>query len=197
MRDFNTRIIKRKSPLRRLTWLIALIITSLVAPLSAFAAVISAEDKLKAAFVYKLTRFVTWPPSYSSGSTEHFSFCILGDNIFGDALEPLRSRSLKQLPIEINYYSQSEEVAESCHVVYITASKSAFIDNIIERFKDKPMLTISDIANFSEYGGIIELVRGPDNISFRINLNAARKADLSIAAPLLEISTITSDTKND
>ena len=141
----------------------------------------TAEYKLKAALLYKLTRFVT---------TSNFAICVLGENVFADALEPLRKREVKNHPIEIFYFSQSEDINQSCQLIFISDSKKAFIRQIIQRLNNEATLTLSDSSEFAANGGMIEFVQGERNIGFKINSAKAKQAGLSIAAPLLELAEI-------
>ncbi|MCA6127618.1 hypothetical protein AI19_13645 [Thalassolituus oleivorans 4BN06-13] len=148
----------------------------------------TAEYKLKAALLYKLTRFVTWPEQ--EVKTSNFAICVLGENVFADALEPLRKREVKNHPIEIFYFSQSEDINQSCQLIFISDSKKAFIRQIIQRLNDEATLTLSDSSEFAANGGMIEFVQGERNIGFKINSAKAKQAGLSIAAPLLELAEI-------
>tara|TARA_R110001583_G_scaffold195470_1_gene374008 strand:- start:3753 stop:4352 length:600 start_codon:yes stop_codon:yes gene_type:complete len=148
----------------------------------------TAEYKLKAALLYKLTRFVTWPEQ--EVKTNSFAICVLGENVFGDALEPLRKREVKGHPIQIFYFSQSEDINKACQLIFISDSKKAFIRQIIQRLNSEATLTLSDSSEFAVNGGMIEFVQGERNIGFKINSAKAKQAGLSIAAPLLELAEI-------
>jgi hypothetical protein len=157
---------------------------------------ITPEYKLKAALLYKLNRFIEWPPTSLENSNNTFSFCILGTNRFGDILESLRKRSIKDLPVEINYYAQSDEVLlGSCQILFISDSKRAFITDILKKLKSSPTLTISDMHNFANSGGMIEFTQGEEKIGFIINLESARLSGISIAAPLLQMSDVIGEKK--
>jgi hypothetical protein len=157
---------------------------------------IAAEYKLKAALLFKLNRFVEWPLEPANKSKSTFSICILGDNAFGDILEPLRKRLIKDRPVEINYYALSNQIVKSdCHMLFIHKSKRAFIADILKSINNRPILTVSDINNFADKGGMIEFAQGEKNIGFTINLESARLAELSISAPLLQISNVIGGTR--
>ncbi len=144
------------------------------------------EYKLKAALLYKLTRFIEWPQS----DNKRFSICVLGEDVFGKALDSLRTRKVKGLPIEVTNYRYSDAITKSCQILFITESKQIFLKNILNRFHNKATLTISDIEDFAEQGGMIEFTRGMKKIGFTINLKQAKQGQLSIAAPLLQLATV-------
>ena len=160
---------------------------------------VTAEYKLKAALIFKLTHFITWPsqPVMTNTSSENvFSICVLGVNPFGKILEPLRQREANGSSIQINYYEQSEDVNQTCQLIFITDSKRAFIKPILSRFKSKGTLTLSDIPGFAAQGGMIELAQGKATLGFIINPEQAKHAGLSIAAPLLNLADIVDSSRS-
>jgi hypothetical protein len=152
------------------------------------AGLVSSEYKLKAALIYKLTRFVEWPAS--SGGGDNFGICLLGRDDFGRALDALETRKVDDKPIRIQRLVQSEAVDRSCQILFISESKRPFLRSILHSLAHLPILTIGDVERFAEKGGMIEFTRGRKRIGFRINLQQANRAGLKIAAPLLELATI-------
>ena len=51
-----------------------------------------------------------------------------------------------------------------------------------------PVLTVSDIDNFAERGGVIGLTIVGDNIRFQVNRGAALTKGLRLSSSLLEIA---------
>ncbi len=149
----------------------------------------SPEYKLKAALLYKLTKFIDWPQSGKQAQTE-FNICVLGDKDFADALEPLTRRKVSTQSIAIHYFTRSDAINQQCHILYITDSRRAFLDNILGSINRQGCLTVSDIRDFAEKGGVIELTQGKNKFGFKINLSQAKQAEITLAAPLLELSTV-------
>ncbi|HID46257.1 MAG TPA: YfiR family protein [Chromatiaceae bacterium] len=149
----------------------------------------SAEYKLKAALIYKLTGFIEWPKSSLKG--RKFGICVLGRDDFGDALDALEARRVGNQTIHVRRFVQSEAVdAASCQILFVSESKRPFLRTILHSLAHYPILTIGDVKQFAESGGMIEFVRGYKRIGFKINLQQASKAGLKISAPLLDLSTI-------
>ncbi len=146
------------------------------------------EYKLKAALLFKLTRFVSWPEMDSDDS--EFNICVLGDNVFGNTLEPLRDRQANQKTINIEYFDQSADIDTFCDLLFIEESKEPFLSSILERFRTQGVLTISDIRGFAEMGGIVELTLVNSKVGFKVNRSSAKAAELSLAAPLLQLAII-------
>ncbi len=177
--------------LRRLWPLVFMLLGNLMCTQSSGAAdAVASEYKVKAALLYKLTHFVEWPESSPATTTREFGICVLGENVFGDILEPLRGRRLKGLSIKVDYYLQSNEVSQTCNLLFISQSKRAFLKDILNSVAGAAVLTISDINDFASQGGMIEFRQEKDSIGFSINLEQARRTGLTIAAPLLQMANV-------
>ncbi|WP_456406906.1 YfiR family protein [Thiolapillus sp.] len=152
---------------------------------------VSSEYRLKAALLYKLTRFVEWPATSGARPTS-FNICLLGRDDFGGSLDDLSERQVNNAPITIYRFTHSTGIDKPCQLLYISDSKQAFMTSIIHSLGTQPVLTISDAPRFAENGGMIQFVALKKRIGFKINLDKAQAAGLRIAAPLLELSTVIS-----
>lgn len=176
-------------------WLCLLLLFATL-PFQATAAgpAISAEYKLKAALIYKLTRFVEWPATVSSKLHNNFGICLLGRDDFGRELDLLEGRMVGDATISIHRFNQSESIGTQCQLVFISGSKQAFLRPILRSLGQNPILTIGDSVGFAEKGGMIQLTRDGKRIVFSINLQRANISGLKIAAPLLRLATIVGQT---
>ncbi len=153
----------------------------------------ASEYALKAALIYKLTRFVRWPDGRDRRPDDTFGVCLLGRDDFGPALDALEGRTVNGLPITIHRFSQSREINRNCQMLFISDSKKAFVGPITGTLADQAVLTIGDCSGFAERGGMIQFVRHGRRVGFRINLHRAQEAGLKVAAPLLQLATIVKD----
>jgi len=151
------------------------------------------EYKVKAAYLYNFTKFVSWPESALSASNKSsLNICILGKDPFGHAIDLLSNKEAKGHAVVVEYIDDIGSGMQ-CHVVYISKSKEKDIDLIIEQLSRKNILTVSDIDGFAVKGGCISLsvIRG--KVRFNVNLKAAYNADLKISAKLLELAKVVVD----
>lgn len=151
---------------------------------------VSSEYQIKAALIYKLTKFVKWPEATDSNASRTFKICILGRDDFGKAIDDLENRNVDGRAIKIHRFEHSDTVDKACRVLFVSDSKRAFLTSILKGFDELPILTIGDSSDFAVKGGMIELTSVGKRIGFKINLNKAKSAELIIAAPLLELATI-------
>jgi hypothetical protein len=148
------------------------------------------EYQLKAALIYKLTKFIEWPEAAEGRALESFGICLLGDDLFGDSLDALAKRKAKDMPIMIYRHAHSEAIDQRCQILFISDSKQAFLGSILQSLQGRPILTLGDMQGFAERGGILQFTRGKKRIGFLINLESAKQSQLTIAAPLLDLATV-------
>lgn len=148
--------------------------------------VTSREYEVKAALLYKLGKFATWP---NQGS-EAFSLCVYGDNPFGALLGQLESRRIKDRPIVVHYQHQLDSYVNRCNIVFVSQSATTQLNALLSHIAGTPVLSISDIPGFAELGGMIELSSANNRIQFRINLRSAKQAQIRLASTLLELASV-------
>lgn len=166
------------------------------------------EYTLKAALLFKLTKFVSWPAKEAeevvNAEQDHdvegddaapiqpdpaFNLCVVGADPFGAALDPLSERQVGQRLIALHRIAATDPVAH-CQLVFVNEFRGDRLTSVLNRINNMPILTVSDIDGFAELGGMIEITRQRKRLGFRINISAVRAAGLTIAAPLLELATV-------
>jgi hypothetical protein len=147
------------------------------------------EYEVKAALIYKITKFVSWPDHALSEGQATFNICILGNDPFSGSLETIKSRKTQGRLVSIERYNLSSEI-KNCQIVYINETKRGFLKTILKDVHNASVLSISDMKNFAKEGGIIEISYQNNALKFIININSAQQARIKIAAPLLELSEI-------
>lgn len=162
---------------------------AILAWLSAISPANGADDleyKIKAAYLYNFTKFISWPTPPSST----FNLCLVGNDPFQDALDSLEHKKALDKPIRIFRYDQAKQVKD-CHIIYFDNPSSA--SNIGQ---SNALLVASlnpdggDQAFFSQAGGMIGFALEQDKVKLRINLKALKQSGLSISAKLIEVSTL-------
>ncbi len=148
------------------------------------------EYKVKAAYLYNFTKFITWPDNALSVlNKENLNICILGKDPFGRKIDLLSNKVAKGHIVIIKYMDQFK-TDKKCHVVYISKSKEKNVISIIEELSRKNILTVSDIDGFAFKGGCISLGVFRGKVRFNVNLKATYNADLKVSAKLLELARV-------
>jgi hypothetical protein len=143
------------------------------------------EYQLKAVFLFNFSQFVEWPAAALPRDSEPFIIGVLGKDPFGAALDDVvRTEAVNQHPLAIEHYRSVAEI-HNCQILFITAPELAHLDGILTALKDRSILTVADALEPGQHGVMIELVRQDSRIRLRIDLQAARAADLTISSKLL------------
>lgn len=152
------------------------------------------ESQVKAAYLYNFGKFVRWqgtdhPPS--SGSLE---ICILGKDPFGDVLDStVYGESIDGRKIAVRRISRVQE-AVSCNILYISLSEESRLASILSSVQHFAPLTVSDIPNFAQRGGIIAFVAQKGKIRFEVNRLAAEQSHVTLSSELLKVAVKVIDT---
>lgn len=168
------------------------ILCALALSFSLFAQVFREPD-LKALFLYNFPQFVDWPPETFRNAASPLLVGIIGkDRLVARALDDLTrtesSTRRKMTALRIRDVAE----ASNCHIVFIDKSEAGNLKQILAKFQGKPILTVSDSDAFTSQGGMIQFITDlkEKRIRLRINVAAAKAANLSISSKLLKLADI-------
>lgn len=155
-----------------------------------FSAHVSAEidsNRVKANYLYQMTKFIEWPEMSANQST--ILLCILEKDAFQHELQKIHLLPIKERTLHIKHVRQDTELKQ-CNVLYLdkTAPKnyvSSHYDFIIENH----IVTIGETPSFSKDGGIITFNLKDQQLQVEINLQAAEDSKVLISANLVELAT--------
>lgn len=177
------------------SWLLALAIVGAVLPEAAAQSAAAREIQVKAVFLYNFVRFVDWPPRAFPTAEAPLIIGVLGDDPFGGSLDDaVRGETVEQRPLVIRRFRRLEDV-DVCHVLFISRSEAPRLGAIIAGLKGRSILTVSDADEFTRFGGMIRFVTVNNKVRLRINVEAARAAELTISSKLLRPAEIVTTAK--
>jgi hypothetical protein len=142
------------------------------------------EYRVKAAFIYNFARFITWPELPDA----YFNLCVLGSDPLVEQLDALRNKTVHERALRIMHLN-SMTMLDGCQLVYVGRSFMSRLHDVISLLREQPVLTVSDIDDFIDGGGIIGLRLIDNRVRFEINTGAADTASLSISSKLLTLAT--------
>lgn len=147
------------------------------------------EYQIKAVFLYNFTQFISWPAE-TPGQDEPFVIGVAGPNPFGNYLEEtVKGETVQGHPIVIKYFAQITTV-EPCHILFINLTDKSAIKTLTEQAATNHTLTVGDVMNVEKQGGMIRFVTENNKTRLRINLSAAKSADLVISSKLLKLAEV-------
>ncbi len=152
------------------------------------------KTMLKALYTYQFGKFTQWPEKKLNANTQQFQYCILGQSQFSQQMMRIFiGKTIQGLPLSIEVFDSGlapEAVLSKCHVLFISKSERHRLATIFSSLERLPVLTISDIDEFSSQGGMITLTEDQGKIRFQINPEAIQLAHVSISSKIMELAEI-------
>ena len=157
-------------------------------PISAEAGKNYDENQLKAAISYKVAKFVTWPEDAFNADGAPFVICVFAEDDVVEGFDSLEGQTIEGRTIQLTT-PQSGQACQEGHLFYFSERHIKKFDQILPEFKDRPVLTISDMKNFSSQEGMITLINRGNKTRLIINLSSAFQARLKISSKLNVLAT--------
>ena len=150
----------------------------------------SSEYKLKAAYLCRVVDFIDWPAASFSNQDSPLVIGVLGHDPFGASLDEVAEGQMsKGHPLKIRRLDSLTEVSQ-CQAVFICSSEASKLHGDLHDLSGRPILTVSDISNFAERGGVLMFYTEANKVRFRINLDASKADNLSISSRLLQLAEV-------
>jgi hypothetical protein len=181
----------RRIPLARVIWRAALALGwLLVGAAGALGENPKPTDyQVKAAYLYNFGRFVEWPANATSKG-DFFTVCILGKDPFGAVLDKaLAGETIGGKSVVARRISTPQE-SGNCQILFLSSTEESRLNKIIEAMEKEAVLTVSDMPEFSEHGGMVQFVVEGKRVRFEVNLTAAQNAGLTLRSELLRVATV-------
>lgn len=145
----------------------------------------SIEYKIKAAFLYKFSAYVSWPPVAFNSPSDPFSICIAESNeLFKSTLEKVvNGETVYGRPVIIRQINKHEP-ENSCQILYIGNDNNQRTPEAFDTSRFNQALTVSDNPSQS----VIEFFISDNRVRFNIDDEAAAKKGLVISSKLLSLA---------
>jgi hypothetical protein len=171
----------------RLSRLVAPVLMAAALALPAPAGAQPSEAAVKAAFLPRFARYVTWPNAAAPSGSEPFVLCVIGGDPFGSALDTAaQSQSIDGRRITVRRLS-SANGAGGCNIAFVEGGRGQPVGQILAALAGKPVLTVTDAGNGGPRGMIhFTLVDG--RVRFFIDEAQAASRGLSISSRLLALA---------
>lgn len=180
-----------RSPVMKLAAFLAFsVLFCLQSPSCADAARPAQEYHVKAVFLFNLIHFVEWPANIPT--TDAFTIAIFGNDPFGEVLDKtIIGERKNNKPIRIKRFQSLDEIVKGyCDMLFISADALPRWDDLREKLKDQPTLTVADSKGFTQQGGMINLVRQGSKIKVEISRAAVDKPGFSVSSKLLSLANL-------
>ncbi len=145
------------------------------------------QYEVEAAYLFNFGKFVVWPGTTHT-SQAPFLICVLGDDPFGPVLDrTIAGETVGGRPVRDKRIARPQD-ATGCSILYISSSESARLSNILPAIHEASVLTVSDIPDFVQRGGMIQFVLRDGRVRFEVNLSSTQSNGLSMSSELLKVA---------
>lgn len=145
------------------------------------------EDQVKAAILYKLSRFIQWPGKVR---TNTLTICMLGQDPLNSYASSLKGRKSMNQTIDVRILTAFDDTAALCNLLFVNEGAGNQFEHVLKSLNNTPVLTVSDIRNFAQQGGMIELAKEGNRIAFILNLSATRTAGIVVSSQLMKLARV-------
>lgn len=146
------------------------------------------EYQVKAAYLANFGKFVAWPGYVASAANEAFKVCVLGEDPFGADLDAaVAGETIGRAHIAIKRISRPQDAVD-CRILFVSSSEASQWKEILAVLRTSSVLTVSDMPQFVERGGIIQFLLEGNRVRFDINLAATERAGLNVSSELLKLA---------
>jgi hypothetical protein len=153
-------------------------------------AAVSKEYQVKAAFLFRFAQFVEWPESAFADERSPICIGVLGDDPFGSSLEEMVSgESVGRRSFVVRRFREPEEIG-ACHLLFVGRSEERRLPEVFAHLRSAGVLSVSDIEDFAQLGGVIRFYLDGSRVRFEINSEEAAREGLRISAQLLDLGRI-------
>lgn len=148
------------------------------------------EYQVKAAFLFNLTNFVSWPESSFNNDESPFIVTILGNNPFGGNLQ--RLLDAEEISGRKIILKQIDSIMEltATHLLYINPRLQRKMPGILEQTQIPGLLLVSDYPGFCETGGTVNLLINKKRVQLEINKTTATQNQLKFSSKILRLATL-------
>jgi len=144
------------------------------------------ETSVKAAFLPRFARYVTWPPNAVPSATAPFVLCVIGSDPFGGSLDQAaRSQSVDGRRVVVRRMATAAQ-SGGCHVAFI-GDGSSQAGQVLAAIGRRPVLTVTDARNGGQRG-IIHFAVVSGRVRFFIDQAAAQQRGLTVSSRLLALA---------
>ena len=144
------------------------------------------EYQVKAAFILNFARFVDWPGD-AFGDGGSLVVGVVGDDPFRGALDQLSGDSVNGRRLVVKRLRSTDNL-RACQILFVSSSERNRLGKIMESVRGASVLTIGEVPQFNQIGGVIRFIVQDNKVRFEINTNAAGQARLRISSKLLALS---------
>lgn len=123
------------------------------------------QDMFKSLFIYNFTKSIDWPADYQQGD---FVVAVVGKDGVADELQKLATtKKINTQNLQVVQLNNISDVPKA-HIIYVSASKSGSLASIVNYYKNKPTLVVTQKEKACSEGAGINFILVDGKLKFEI-----------------------------
>ena len=164
------------------------------------------EIEVEAAYLVNFLRYTEWPAGSFESADAPLVIAVVGDAEVADGVRAVAAAAARigGRAIEVRWvpgargslaapFDSAQDRANllqmrGSHMVFFHASAGNIPARVLTDLWRQPVLTVSDVPEFTHAGGMLGLVRTPGRLTFDANPVAIRNSSLLLSAKVLKLA---------
>ena len=151
------------------------------------------EYDVKAAYLFKFTKFVEWPATAFAGPEAPLVIGIVGRDPFNGGLERLiEGNTTGARRLQVQHLNANDSAGlRGCQMIFVSASEQRRLPNILSAIlQGRAVLVVGESEGFASAGGMLGFALRESRMGIEVNSAAARQARLKISSQLLNLAKV-------
>jgi hypothetical protein len=143
------------------------------------------QSDVEAVYLFDFGKFVHWPSGADEGPLH---LCIAATPSFVAGVQrTIANETIDGRALDVREVSRPENES-GCEILFIDASQGERSNALLQGAAEKPILTVSDLPDFLERGGMIQFQIVQKRVRFSVNLDAVNRGHLLMSSELLKVA---------
>lgn len=149
-------------------------------------AVYSQEEKYIGLFVYNFTKYFDWPESKKTGD---FVIEVIGhESVFDELTRITEGKKIGSQNLIIKNLNSIQEMSNNAHMVFVGHWQSRFMNDVLQKISNKPVLVISEMEGMLDQGSDINFVIREGTIKFEMKISNVTSRQIKIDPRIRELA---------
>jgi hypothetical protein len=146
------------------------------------------EDRVKAAFLYKFTGYIEWPPTAFAESDSPLVIGVLGDQAMVDELAYIVvDRLVNNRRLSVVRVMQ-DDALDDLHILFIRNGDVGALEPVIRRAHQHSVLVVTEMPGALQHGSVINFILVEQRVRFEISQDTAERSGLKLSSRLLAVA---------
>lgn len=145
------------------------------------------ERRVKAAFIFRFTEFITWPETAFRSPDQPFLIGVAGSDSFVEELrQVVLGKQVAGRPVQIRRLKENDAWSGD-HLIFISNEERRRLPQFARTVLPGALI-VTEWEGAIAQGSVINFVLAGDRVRFEIALNAAERLNLQLSSRLLAVA---------